>query len=585
MKLQPGISVTKFCWEAAKPLRKPISLLAMVLSLVSFVYVIDSLLIKNLVNAASSKDFDSIYWYVLFYFLFWEGLNLAWRSNEFLMMKIFPQLKVSVIKELNRYVMQHSQKFFAENFAGRISNRISDASRATDQIIRMVIVEFYRKFLSILLPIILLTTINLYIALAVAIWVIVFCGISIYAAPKIEARASEYAKKRSTMVGMVVDTITNMFNVRLFANQHIENGIHNHALSNMKQFEIKLLWTENCYNYLKGITNSIMIGVVIYTVIELYRLEQVTVGDFALVMAIVLGFSMDIWNLSNELTLFNENVGILEESLTTLIKPIEIKDARYAKQLKVNKGKIEFKNVNFSYLKNKGVMNDLNVVIKPGTKVGLVGYSGGGKSTFVNLITRLYDINFGEILIDGVNIAKVTQDSLRSNISFIPQDPTLFHRTISDNIAYGRPDATSEEIIAAAKQAHAHDFIVHAEHGYESKVGDRGVKLSGGQRQRIAIARAILKNAPILIMDEATSALDSITERYIQDSLTKLMKGKTTIVIAHRLSTLLEMDRILVFDQGQIVEDGSHAQLVRRKGMYAKLWTSQISGFIADEKE
>lgn len=585
MKLYPEISVAKFCLEALRTLKKPVFLLILSLTFVSFVYVVDSMLIKNLINLANQKDFGSIYWYALFYFLFWESLNIAWRVNEYCMMKIFPQLKVIIIKELNQYIMKHSQKFFAENFAGRISNRISDASRSAEQVIRMVIVEFYRKTLSVIFPIILLTTINIYIATSMLLWVVVFVGISIYAAPRISMRGTEYANKRSTMVGMVVDTVSNMFNVRLFANQHVENNIHNAALSTMKHSECKLLWTENIFNYFKGITNSIMIGVVIYIVIELYRLEQITVGDFALVMAIVLGFSMEIWNLSNDLTMFNENVGVLKESLDTLLKPIEIKDARNANELKLKKGAIEFKNVRFSYLKKQDVIKDLSVSIKSGTKVGLVGFSGGGKSTFVNLITRLYEIDSGEILIDGTNIAKVTQDSLRRNISFIPQDPTLFHRTIRDNIAYGRPDASEEDIISAAKQAHAHEFIMNAENGYDSKVGDRGVKLSGGQRQRIAIARAILKDAPILIMDEATSALDSITERFIQEGLTKLMKGKTTIVIAHRLSTLLEMDRILVFEKGQIIEDGSHAQLVRRKKLYAKLWNSQISGFIADDAE
>lgn len=568
-----------------KPFCKQVFILMSLLLMVSTVYAVDGLLIKHFINSANKREFHLLYWYALYYFIFWEGLNIIWRSNEFLMMKIFPSLKVAVIKSLNDYVMGHSQKYFAENFAGRVSNRISDASRSTEQVLRITVIEFFRKLLSVIFPIILLTTIHYALAIAVLVWVVVFISISICGAPRIENKATEFSKKRSTMVGVLVDTISNVFNVRLFANQDIEREIHSKALSTMRHSEAKLLWTENIINYFKGITNSIMIAGVIYTLVHLYQIDQITVGDFALVMAIILGFSTEIWNLSQDLTQFNENVGILRESLTTLLKPVEIRDARFAKELKLRKGKIEFRDVNFSYLKNQGVIRDLSVVIKPGTKVGLVGYSGGGKSTFVNLITRLYDIDSGEILVDGYDIAKVTQDSLRRNISFIPQDPTLFHRTIRDNIAYGKPDASEEELIAAAKQAHAHDFIIHAENGYDSKVGDRGVKLSGGQRQRIAIARAIVKNAPILIMDEATSSLDSITERYIQDGLTKLMKGKTTIVIAHRLSTLLEMDRIIVFEKGQIIQDGTHAQLIRKKGLYNKLWNSQVSGFLSDERE
>jgi ATP-binding cassette subfamily B protein len=263
----------------------------------------------------------------------------------------------------------------------------------------------------------------------------------------------------------------------------------------------------------------------------------------------------------------------------------EILDKPNAVPLQCAQGQITFRDVKFHYKGTKPLFSDKSVTIESGQKVGLVGYSGGGKSTFVNLILRLYDVTEGSILIDGQDVRDVTQDSLHQTIAMIPQDPSLFHRSLMDNIRYGRVDATDKEVITASKKAYAHEFISKLPLGYESLVGERGVKLSGGQRQRIAIARAILKNAPILILDEATSQLDSVTEGLIQESLWGLMQSKTTIVIAHRLSTLLHMDRILVFDQGKIVEDGSHTQLLAKSGSYKTLWDTQIGGFLGDNQQ
>jgi ATP-binding cassette subfamily B protein len=265
--------------------------------------------------------------------------------------------------------------------------------------------------------------------------------------------------------------------------------------------------------------------------------------------------------------------------------PIEIQDMPGAKDLVVRKGEIVFSQVHFRYKNAEPLFENKSVTIEPGQKVGLVGYSGGGKTTFVNLILRLYDVTGGHILIDGQDIKEVTMDSLRTNIGMIPQEPTLFHRSLMENIRYGYLDATDEEVIAASKQAHAHEFIEKLPKGYHSLVGERGVKLSGGQRQRIAIARAILKDAPILLLDEATSQLDSITEKYIQNALWQLMKEKTTIVIAHRLSTLLNMDRILVFDNGKIIEDGNHQELLAKGGHYKALWDAQVGGFLPDQRD
>lgn len=319
--------------------------------------------------------------------------------------------------------------------------------------------------------------------------------------------------------------------------------------------------------------------------VHLHSQKLITAGDFALVFMVNFKIVDRMFELSQNLRDFITNWGSVDQALVILDDTPEIQDAPSATVLKVTQGQIIFNKVKFNYKSTERLFQDISVTITPGQKVGLVGYSGGGKSTFVNLILRLYDAIDGSILIDGQNIKDVTQDSLHENIGMIPQDPSLFHRSLFENIRYGKITASDDEVIKASKLANAHEFITKFPHGYKSLVGDRGVKLSGGQRQRIAIARAFLKNSPILILDEATSQLDSVTENVIQSSLWELMQGKTTIVIAHRLSTLLQMDRILVFDDGKIIEDGTHQELLSKDTIYKTLWDAQVGGFLPDMKE
>ncbi|GAL35913.1 lipid A export ATP-binding/permease protein MsbA [Vibrio maritimus] len=335
-------------------------------------------------------------------------------------------------------------------------------------------------------------------------------------------------------------------------------------------------------------TNYVLLFTVTSISIYLWMDGAITVGAIAIAIGLALRINgMSMWIMWEVGALF-ENMGTVVDGMKTLSKPIDIKDEKDAKPIVVDKGGIDFDDVSFHYGENKGVISNLNLNIKPGEKVGLVGRSGAGKSTLVNLLLRFHDVEGGNIRIDGQSISKVTQDSLRSKIGMVTQDTSLLHRSIRDNILYGKPDATEEELLAATKQAHAHEFIEtltdpFGNEGYDAQVGERGVKLSGGQRQRIAISRVLLKNAPILILDEATSALDSEVEAAIQESLNELMEGKTVIAIAHRLSTIAAMDRLIVLDKGEVIEQGSHKELVAHGGVYAQLWAHQTGGFIGAE--
>ncbi|MEN8237315.1 MAG: ABC transporter ATP-binding protein [Pseudomonadota bacterium] len=381
-----------------------------------------------------------------------------------------------------------------------------------------------------------------------------------------------------------MDTLSNMLTVRLFALSKNEDSLLTSSIDDAMHAEKAMEWF-----YFK-IWLFYGYGFFLAQCFNLFLLIKgrvdgwVTIGDFALVLSLNFSIMDNFWKVSQDIPKFLKLYGRIRQGITDIMVQPDIVDVEGAAPLQLTGGTLTFEEVHFRYGEAAPIFQKKSVTIASGEKVGLVGYSGSGKTTFVNLILRLYEVTSGRILIDGQNIRKVTQDSLHASIGMIPQDPSLFHRKLMDNIRYGRPDASEKEVIYAAKKAHADDFIRALPIGYDSLVGERGVKLSGGQRQRVAIARAILKDAPILILDEATSALDSVTEKYIQQSLHELMQGRTTIVIAHRLSTLAAMDRILVFDKGQIIEDGPHDKLLKTKGHYAKMWQMQVQGFLPDEE-
>jgi len=505
--------------------------------------------------------------------------------HDWILIQSRPMLKRHIILTLMNYMFEHAHSFYQRQFAGGLTTRISDITKGIPDIIYIMIHRIMACLLMLLFALFNVSLIHMKFALALGIWVIVFLGISTILVFRNQYLAYEVADARATVLGNVVDVLTNMMSVRLCAAKKIENNYLKKLVNNSVQKDRVKDWFFLKMHAFQGGSFLILQAICFWWLLNGLVNKTLTPGDFVLVLTLNLRIVETFWNIAKEMRDFWEKTGDVVQGLAVIQAPLAIKDKPDAKKLIVTKGEIVFENVQFQYHGAESLFEHKSVIIKPGQKVGLVGYSGSGKSTFVNLILRLFDVTAGTITIDGQDIRDVTQDSLHEAIAMIPQDPSLFHRSIFENILYGKRDATNQEVIKAAKDANAHEFIVSLSSGYDTQVGERGVRLSGGQRQRIAIARAILKNAPILILDEATSQLDSVTEIQIQQSLWDLMQHKTSLVIAHRLSTLLTMDRILVFDKGCIVEDGSHQELLDRDGLYKQLWEAQIGGFLVDLSE
>lgn len=510
--------------------------------------------------------------------------NFTWRGIDYLSAKFVPVIVNKVMAETMDYVLSHSHQFYENNLSGQVSKQISNLADGITSIITFSSVNFLRGASLLLTAFIAAYFVNPIFCFILVIWFAFFASTSILMQKKLITLSDMQTLKESVVTGELVDALSNQSSVRIFSQKSYENFRMIPFFQKQQKAYTATYMYSTILSCIQGGLITIMMAFSTFFLVHLYGKSLVTIGDFALILGLSMETGHMMWFTMYQIGEFNKAVGRCRQGLTSLILPIEILDKPHAARLKCSKGKITFNNIKFNYKDAEPLFQNKSVEITPGQKVGLVGYSGGGKSTFVNLIMRLYDVTDGAILIDDQDIRDVTQESLRENIAMIPQDPSLFQRSLMDNIRYGRIDASDEEIIDAAKKAHAHEFIEKLSQGYASLVGERGVKLSGGQRQRIAIARAILKNAPILILDEATSQLDSVTERLIQESLWKLMQDKTTIVIAHRLSTLLRMNRIIVFDQGKIVEDGTHNELLAKDGLYKNLWDAQVGGFLGDDQ-
>lgn len=547
-------------------------------------------LLKLVVDVLSNKNviIDDIYLPLLGYISLGVFAVIIFRFYDYGWLILLPDTKKFLADKLTKTMMLHPHDVFQNNLAGSISNHIKNITNDIPSMIKIIVDHFISLFFVITLAIITFSAVSVKFSIILALWLTSFySGIMILSkhGSKLSAKSAE---AQSNLFGHIVDIIGNMLNVRLFDGYNNESKNIKNSADHLVKAERK---KDKYFMYLyafQGISFVIYEILCVVFLVLGYKKGIVEVGDFILILSINYNLISLLWELSNQINLFVEHHG----NCTQAIKLIydnhnKLNDKSYKASANLNKtnNDIIFEKVKFHYKTNLALFNNLSIQIPHGQKVALVGYSGSGKSTFVSLILKLHQYHSGRIEIGGQNVNNITHADISSLIAFIPQTPQLFHRSIRDNISYGKFDASDEEVIEAAKKAHIHDFIMTLPEKYQTMAGERGMKLSGGQCQRIAIARAAIKNAPILILDEATSQLDSIIETEIQASVHRLIKHKTTIVVAHRLSTILSMDRILVFDKGKIVQDGTHETLSAQKnGLYHKLWNSQIGGFIPENK-
>jgi ATP-binding cassette subfamily B multidrug efflux pump len=483
------------------------------------------------------------------------------------------------------HVVRQSWAFFQNDFAGRIASKVMQTGPAVRESLVALLTAVWYILVYGTSAALLLASADKWLALPVVLWFVGYVLVLRVFVPRMRDRSHDMSEARSVLTGRIVDAYTNILTVKLFARARDEDAYVRHAVDEHTGLFHASLRLNTLFALSLSSLNALLVVSTGGLAILLWTRGVVTVGTVAMALPLA-------WQIVNvagwvawQVTAIFENVGVVQEGMSTIARPIALTDRPDAAPLAVPRGEVKFENVRFGYGREIGLIDGLSLTVRAGEKIGLVGRSGAGKSTLVNLLLRFFDLEDGRILIDGQDIAAVTQESLRAQISVVTQDTSLLHRTIRDNIRYGRAEATDAEILAAAKLAHADEFIGDLEdwkgrRGYDAQVGERGVKLSGGQRQRVAIARVILKNAPILVLDEATSALDSEVEAAIQASLGTLMAGRTVIAIAHRLSTIAQMDRLVVLDRGRIVEQGSHDELLRRNGHYAALWRRQSGGFI-----
>jgi ATP-binding cassette subfamily B protein len=562
--------------------KKNVIILFILMCVLGAVPAIDSILLQYLTdhieyysdnNILGATLVGLLFKWIFIYALWWEFMNAMWRLYDYCYLKALPSIMANVTDELYDYVQYHSHHFFQHNLAGDIANRISEASKSFEMIFAYVNEKVIKKSATLFFAILALYMVHPVIALIFTIWLSLFIGISLAFSKHINKYSRDFSRNKATMVGRIVDAITNISVVRMFSSHRYERSYLNHYIDMVLKSDQKMQIFMLKLRYVLGISCSIMIGCIIYYIILLRSEHILSTGQCVLVITLCISISEDIWDLTQEFGDLFEHIGAFNQSMT-LLDPYKIRDKDNAPELSIKSPSVEFLNVTFKFSNSSNRFDEQSILIPATQKVGLAGFSGAGKSTFTSLIYRLRDIHGGTILIDGQDISAVTQDSLHKNISVIPQEPILFHRTVRQNICYCNHEASEEEMIAAAKAAHIHDFIMELPMQYDTICGERGNNFSGGQRQRIIIARAFLKHAPIIILDEATSALDNHTENLIQESLNNLMQNKTVIVIAHRLSTLKHMDRILVFDNGHIVGDGKHEALSQDNDVYKLLLSS-----------
>ncbi|WP_274426537.1 ABC transporter ATP-binding protein [Chelativorans sp. YIM 93263] len=588
---QPPKTLFGFCWHFTRDTWPAILVAAILAAAIAITEVWMFSFLGNIVDWLTEQDRET--------FLQSEGWKLA--GMAFVILVFLPgivALSSLVLHQIlmgnypmrirwlvHRYLLKQSMAFYQDEFAGRIATKLMQTALAVRETVIKLIDVLNYVIVYFVAMVFLVASADIRLAAPLGVWLIGYIVLLHQFVPRMGRVAKQQADARSIMTGRVVDSYTNIQTVKLFSHGQREAAYAREGMGSfLNTVYRQMRLTTGLYSLLY-VLNSLCLFAVGAISIWLWMGELVSVGA----VAVVLGLVLRLWGMSQwimwEMTTLFENIGTIQDGISTISVPRAVDDKPNAKELRVSKGEIAFDRIRFHYGKEGGVIEDLSLNIRPGEKVGLIGRSGAGKSTLVNLLLRFYDLEGGRILIDSEDISEVKQDSLREQIAMVTQDTSLLHRSVRDNILYGRPDADDEMVLEAAKRAEALDFIddladIKGRRGLEAHVGERGVKLSGGQRQRIAIARVMLKNAPILILDEATSALDSEVEAAIQENLYRLMEGKTVIAIAHRLSTIAAMDRLIVMDEGRIVEQGTHEELIKKGGIYAQLWQRQSGGFL-----
>ncbi|OGF69099.1 hypothetical protein A3H65_00630 [Candidatus Giovannonibacteria bacterium RIFCSPLOWO2_02_FULL_45_14] len=571
-------------WRHSRKYRWQVTVLIVSILVVTFIQTYIPLLYRDLINLLTSANAHNnlalaIHVVVLVLIaniariVFWRVMNFV---NNFFQARVMGNL----MNTCYQYLQQHSYGFFTSNFVGSLVTKVKRFERAFEQITDQLVFDLGRSFLDTGMILFVLLwqyrTFGLIMTAwcaAVLLYVFIFSRFRL----QYDIRRAE-ADTRTT--GQLADTITNNVNIKSFAQYPFEYERFSKVIDEQFRARKKSWDMGTVGDIIQSIFMIIAEFFVMYFAVIMWSRGTLMVGDIALLQMYLLRIFDKLWSTGRNIRNIYESLADANEMTELLLQPHGITDSIGARPLEVEKGEINFENVSFGYHDEGAVLNNFKLKIKPGERVALIGPSGGGKSTIAKLLFRFYDLRAGKILIDGQDISRVTQDSLRGKIALVPQDPILFHRSLMENMRYAKPEASNEEVVEAAKAAHAHEFISSFRQGYNTLVGERGIKLSGGERQRVAIARAILKKAPILVLDEATSSLDSESEMFIQDSLKKLMQNRTTIVIAHRLSTIMQMDRIVVIENGKIIEEGRHEELLKaQKGTYQRLWEIQAGGF------
>lgn len=538
-------------------------------------------LVDTLTQSTVSGDFHRVWVLGILYPLVFLVMSIAWRVSGFCGMQWITRTEAAVHRTLFSYITDHSAAYFVNRFAGALTQKITNAAKGVERLIADFLWQFLSLGTKFLTSVVIALFADWRLALLVGIWVPMFLGINAYLVRRKRNLGRAAAAASSVLRGRMVDTAANILTVQ-HTGRHEDERQHLGPFIREYQTARLCSWMYSEWVLVaNGVLQAFFIGFMLWGTLFLLQREQLSVGDVVMIVSLILSLQESLFFIGQKMNDFMENYSLVEEGLEDILVPHEIVDLPGAQDLCIREGSVVFRAVHFGYGRKK-VLHGLTLAIPGGQSLGLVGISGAGKTTIVSLILRLYEVQAGAILIDDQNIRNVTRTSLRRNIAIVPQDLSLFHRTIRENIRYARPDATDEEVEQAARLAQAARFIEECPRGYDTYVGERGVKLSAGQRQRIAIARALLQDAPILILDEATSALDSESESAIQQALQTLMRGRTVLAIAHRLSTLQNMDRIVVLEGGAIQDDGTHGELLERDSLYRRLWHNQIGGFIQD---